>query len=131
MSDYIEQGLGLEGTVNAVNAALAPQPPLRFTLSADSHNYNPGGNQPLWLMNLSTDRVLTGIALTTTPVDGQTHLLVNIGNGVCHLRHDDTNSVAGNRFAGPNAANVDLVTGAAVWLVRDASISRWRIVVSV
>jgi hypothetical protein len=59
-------------------------------------------------------------------VDGQTHVIVNVGSFDIVLKHDTT-STAANRFLNTTGADITLTAGqqAACWY--DSTTARWRV----
>jgi hypothetical protein len=90
-------------------------------ITADQNNYNPGGNASrlqLWS---------TGLTFTTAVNDGQEHLIVNVGSNNIVLKHEDTNSTAGNRFLNSTGADITLSANQAADVIYDSTTQRWRV----
>lgn len=76
------------------------------------------------LTGISADRDLTGIA---GGIDGRVIVLVNRTGNKISLRHQDTDSSAGNRIIGPDQSDLDLKKGTAVVMVYVGADSRWYV----
>jgi hypothetical protein len=75
----------------------------------------------------AANSVLTGLTATTAQIDGQMHIIFNIGSGTLTLNHQDAGSTAANRFLNSTGANIILSTSQAVELYYDATTARWRV----
>ncbi len=81
------------------------------------------GSTPSYFQRLSSDaaRDLTGIA---AGIDGEIHLLVNVGSNNIVIKHDVT-STAANRFKNSTGADITLAANQAVDIIYDSTASRW------
>ena len=105
------------------DSILSPQ---QITLA--TNNYNPPGLEMATVLRLKTDasRNITGLQMPSPDRNRWIHL-VNIGAQSIVLVHGSTSSTVGNRFAGPNAADVTVRQQGSVWLWRDPLSAVWRI----
>ena len=96
-------------------------------ITANQNDYAPTGIATATVLRLTSDaagRQITGIA--ASQVEGRILVLRNVGAFNITLVHDAT-STAANRFTLNNAANMQLVPGAAIALMYDGTVSRWSV----
>lgn len=95
-------------------------------LSTNTNDYAAGSNKSYFQRwNASTTVNVTG--LSNSQVDGQTHLLINVGSNDIVLKHQDAGSTAANRFLCSTAADVTLSANQAADVIYDATQSRWLV----
>lgn len=97
------------------------------SLSADQNNYNPGCRSKYIRLTSSVDVALTGLVFSTAAVDGEEHVIVNIGSNTIYLAHQSSSSTAANRLLSNTAGDLDLGPNqmADVWY--DGTSGRWRV----
>lgn len=100
-------------------------------ITANQNNYAPMGAlvSKNKYVRLSSDasRNVTGLKFTDASVDGEEHYLINVGAFDIVLKHQDTNSTAGNRFINSTGADITLAPNKMAYIVYDGVDSRWRV----
>jgi hypothetical protein len=92
-------------------------------VTADQNDYAPTGHATAAVFRVSTDasRNFTGLA---GGYDGRVVLWMNIGSFDHVFKNDDASSTAANRFA--FGADHALAAGQSIWLIYDATATRWK-----
>lgn len=117
--------------VVSVEAASSAGGTLRFIstspsqITADQNNYAPGGTSYFQRWNTDASRNITGLSLSQ--VDGQPHMIVNVGSNNIVLVHQSASSTAANRFLNSTGADITLSANQAADLVYDNTQSRWLV----
>lgn len=98
--------------------------------SGTTANYNPGNNS--FFQRITANAANSALSGWSTngaaaQVDGQMHLIVNIGTGSLTLNHQDVGSTTANRFLCSTGANIVLTTNQAVDMIYDFILSSWRV----
>lgn len=139
--------LGWTGTANAENAhdtklkrgaagvvsleAAAAGGTLRATattpaqITAAQNDYNPGGVSLQQRWSSDASRNVTGLSLGQ--VDGQVHVVTNVGAAAIVLVNESAASTAANRFTTSTGADVTLAAKEQALLGYDGTSSRWRV----
>lgn len=102
-----------------------PRRPAQIT--ADQNNYNPGGTSKYLHLNTDASRTLTGMTFTAAQVDGQEHVIVNVGSNNLVLANESASSTAANRFKNSTGADITLSASQAADLHYDGTQSRWLV----
>jgi hypothetical protein len=115
-----------DGTATG-GGTLAAKPTSPAQITSNQNNYNPGTPSLYLRLNTDVSRSITGLVFSTIQVDGQTHVIVNVGSADIVLKHQDASSTAGNRFLNSSGADITLTANqiADVWY--DATTARWRV----
>lgn len=116
----VEATTGVGGTFRHV-----PRRPSQIT--ADQNNYNPGGTSKYLHLNTDASRTLTGMTFTAAQVDGQEHVIVNVGSNNLVLANESASSTAANRFKNSTGADITLSASQAADLHYDGTQSRWLV----
>lgn len=116
-------GVTKDGTVGGT-LAYPTLSPAQITSNQD--NYNPGNMSHYLRLNTDASRNITGLTFATAQVDGQTHVIVNVGSTDIVLKHDTT-STAANRFLNSTGADITLTANQMADLWYDATTQRWRV----
>lgn len=95
-------------------------------ITASQDNYNPGGSSYFQRWNTDASRNVTGLTFTAAQVDGQAHVIVNVGAQDIVLKHQTT-STAANQFLNSTGADITLTANQAADVVYDGTTSRWRV----
>ncbi len=95
-------------------------------ITANQDNYNPGGASYFQRWNSDASRNVTGLTFTAAQVDGQCHLIVNVGAQDIVLK-EQTTSTAANQFLNSTGADITLSAKQAADVIYDATVSRWRV----
>lgn len=106
---------------------LAAKPCSPSSLSSDQNNYNPGCRSKYIRLTSSVDVVITGLAFASAAVDGEEHVIVNIGGNMIYLGHQNAGSTATNRFLSNSAGDLDLGPNQMADIWKDETTGRWRI----
>lgn len=93
-------------------------------ITADQNNYNPGRQR---FQRWSSDASRTVTGLGNSQVDGQEHVIVNVGSNSIVLSHQNASSSTGNRFLNSTGADITLAANEAADIVYDNTTSRWRV----
>jgi hypothetical protein len=94
------------------------------SIGSNQNDYNPASIAHFQRWNSSTAVDITG--MTRFQVQGQTHLIVNVGANNITLKHQNAGSSAANRFLCSTGADIVLAPDQAADVIYDATISRWR-----
>jgi hypothetical protein len=112
--------------VAAGNVVVTLPPISSLTLAATQNDYQwPLGKATLRLTGAAGGSTITGLAW---PSSGRQVRLVNVSVAPITLAHQNTGSVAANRFLSPTAADVVLQSNGSATVEYDPGSSRWRIV---
>lgn len=103
---------------------LIGEPASPAQLTADQNNYNPGRQR---FQRWSSDASRTVTGLSNSQVDGQEHLIVNVGSNNIVLSHQNASSSAGNRFLNSTGADITLAANEAADIIYDNTTGRWRV----
>lgn len=95
-------------------------------ITANQNNYNPGGLGHLQRWNSDASRNVTGMTFTTAQVDGQEHVICNVGAQDIVLTNEDAASTAANRFLNMSGANITLSANNCAFSIYDNTTARWR-----
>lgn len=117
---FADGGASIGGTYSSIARTPAQ-------ITADQNNYNPGGVSRFQRWSSDAARNVTGLTFSTTQVDGQSHLIVNIGAQNIVLKHQDAASAAANRFLNSTGADITLSAEQAAEIVYDNTTARWRV----
>lgn len=100
--------------------------PAQFT--GTQNDYNPGRNAYRLDLSSNGSRKLTGLVFTQPPqLNGERHVIYNIGANNIILEHEDSLSAAANRFTNSTGADITLGPGQAADLEYIGSLSRWAV----
>src|SRR5262245_61665923 len=117
--------LGLNnGTTGGGTIRAIANPPAQITANQD--NYNPGGTADFQRWSTDASRNITGMTFSTTQLDGQQHLICNVGAQNIVLQHQVT-STAANQFLNSTAADITLAATQCADAIYDGTTSRWRV----
>jgi len=118
--DFNTGSSGVGGTWRSV-----PTSPTQIT--ANQNDYNPSGSS--YYLRLSTDasRTVTGLTFTAAQVDGQSHVIVNVGANDLVLANESASSTAVNRFKTTTGADITLTANQQATIFYDATTARWRV----
>jgi len=98
-------------------------------ITSNQNDYNTGAAYcQRWTSNASRD--VTGFeprGAASGNVSGEVHLIVNAGSNNIVLKHQNTGSVATNRFLCSTGADITLSADQAADLVYDSTTARWRV----
>lgn len=95
-------------------------------IAANQDNYNPGGSSYFQRWNSDAARDVTGLTFTAAQVDGQQHVIVNVGAQNITLKEQVT-STAANQFMNSTAADIVLSPKQSAWVIYDGTTARWRV----
>jgi hypothetical protein len=95
-------------------------------ITVDQDNYNPGGSSYFQRWSSDASRNVTGLTFTAAQVDGQTHLIVNVGAQDIVLK-EQTTSTAANQFLNSTGADITLSAKQAADVIYDGTSARWRV----
>lgn len=112
------------GTAGATFQTAATSP---AQITADQNNYNSGGSSLYQRWSTDASRNITGMTFTTAQVDGQTHVIVNVGSNNIVLVHESASSTAANRFLNSTGADITLAANQAADVFYDSTSARWRV----
>jgi hypothetical protein len=116
-------GVSAGGTWRAI-----PTTPAQITSNQD--NYNPGGTSYFQRWSTDASRNVTGMTFTAAQINGQTHMIVNVGAQDIVLKHNTT-STAANRFQNTAGADITLTAGQQAIAIYDATsggnFPAWRV----
>lgn len=110
-------------TVGGTYGAIARTP---AQITADQNNYNPGGTSYLQRWSSDASRNVTGLTFSTIQVDGQTHVICNVGAQNIVLVHQSASSTAANRFFNSTAANLTVSANKCADVIYDNTTGAWR-----
>lgn len=102
-----------------------PTTPTQIT--ANQNDYNPGGTSMYLRLSTDASRNVTGLTFTAAQIDGQTHVIINVGAQPVVLVNESASSTAANRFHTTTGADITLSADqeASVWY--DGTTARWRV----
>lgn len=114
--------------INAASSAggtfrTVPTTPAQMTASQD--NYNPGGVSRVQRWSSDASRNVTGLSISQ--VDGETHMIINVGSNPIVLVNESASSTAGNRFTNSTGADITLSANQAADIEYDGTSARWRV----
>jgi len=101
-----------------------PRSPAQIT--SNQHNYAPGGDSKYLRLSTDASRDITGLTFASAQVDGEEHVIINVGSNNIVLKHDVT-STAANRFLNSTGADITLAANEAADLMYDGTTQRWRV----
>jgi hypothetical protein len=116
-------GAGAAPTVGATFRSI-PTTPAQITGNQD--NYNPGGSSYVQRWSSDASRQVTGMTFTAAQVNGQQHVIVNVGSADIVLMEQVT-STAANQFLNSTGADITLEAKKAAYVFYDGTVSRWRV----
>lgn len=106
-------------------------------ITGPAHDYNPPNPGSLgdpvynsakyWRLSSTGAQNITGIALQRLPVDGQEHVLENIGAATITLKHNDGLSSAIYRLWCEGLVDIPVAAGEAASFKRDEANTRWSV----
>ena len=111
------------GSAGGTFRAIATSP---AQITANQDNYNPGGSSYFQRWSSDASRDVTGLTFTAAQVDGQTHVIVNVGAQNIVLKEQVT-STAANQFLNSTGADITLEPKKAADVIYDATTARWRV----
>lgn len=97
------------------------------SIGASQNNYNPGGRSRIQRWTAGGAFNVTGLTFATAGVDGEDHVIINVGANNITLTHEDAASTAANRFNCTTAANIVLSANQMAWAIYDNTTQRWRV----
>lgn len=97
------------------------------SIGANQNNYNPGGRSRMQRWTSSGAFNVTGLTFATAGVDGEDHLIINVGANNIVLTHEDALSTAANRFLSTTGASLTLSANQMAWAIYDNTTQRWRV----
>jgi hypothetical protein len=117
--------LEMEGASNAgaTFSAAATSP---AQIGANQNDYNPGATSFFQRWSTDASRNVTGLTFTAAQVDGQTHLIWNVGSNDIVLANESASSTAANRFLTSTGADLTVGANKVVLVQYDGTASRWR-----
>lgn len=111
------------GTVGGTLRYLANSP---AQITADQNNYTVNKSYfQRWLSDAS--RTVTGLTLSQPQVDGQTHMIWNIGAQNIVLANEHASSTAANRFTTSTGADITLAPNKCAFVIYSGTTSRWLV----
>ena len=116
-------GFSASSGAGATFRAVATSP---AQIASNQDNYNPGGSSYFQRWNTDASRNITGMTFTAAQVDGQAHVIVNVGAQDIVLKHQTT-SAAANQFLSSTGADITLTANQAADVLYDGTNSRWRV----
>lgn len=125
----IKRGAAKVVSIEAISSAggtlrFIPTTPAQITANQD--NYNPGGSSYFQRWSSDAARDVTGMTFAAAQVDGQTHLIVNVGAQNITLKEQVT-STAANQFMNSTGADIVLAAKQAALAIYDSTTARWRV----
>lgn len=97
------------------------------SIGANQNNYNPGGRSRVQRWTSSSAFNVTGLTFAIANLDGEDHLIINVGANNIVLTHEDAASTAANRFLSTTGANLTLSANQMAWVIYDNTTQRWRV----
>lgn len=94
-------------------------------VTANQNDYAPGGTSLFQRWSTDASRNITGLSLSQ--VDGQIHVVINVGSNNMVLQHQNASSTAANRFLNSTGADITLSATQAADLIYDGTQSRWLV----
>lgn len=113
-------GNGNQGTFSSTATSPAQ-------ITANQNNYNPGSRSHFQRWNSDASRNVTGLVFASASVDGETHVIVNVGSSNIVLVHQSASSTDINRFLNSTGADITLSANQAADIVYDITTQRWRV----
>ena len=110
-------------TVGGTFRAVATTP---AQITADQNNYNPGGTSYFQRWSSDASRNVTGLTFSTAQVDGQTHVICNVGAQNIVFQHQSASSTAANRFLNSTGAALTLAANKCADVIYDNTTGAWR-----
>ena len=95
-------------------------------ITANQNDYNPGGRTYLQRWSTDASRNITGLSFSGLQVDGEQHVIVNVGAQDIVLKHQTT-STASNRFLNSTGADITLTANQSALVEYDGTTARWRV----
>jgi hypothetical protein len=111
------------GSAGGTFRAIATTP---AQITSNQDNYNPGGSSYFQRWSTDASRNVTGLTFTAAQVDGQTHVIVNVGSADIVLVEQST-STAANQFLNSTGADITLSAKQAADVIYDGTTARWRV----
>ena len=97
-------------------------------ITSNQNNYTPtNGNGGIVRLSTDASRNITGLLFTPVQVDGEEHVLVNVGAQNIVLKHQDAASTAANRFLNSTGADITIAPNQSALLKYDATNAYWRV----
>lgn len=116
-----------DGNTTTIGSTWRAIPKTPAQIAADQNNYNPGGTSYYQRWSTDASRNITGITFTAAQVDGQTHVITNIGSQNIVIVNESASSTAANRFHNSTGADITLAADQEVNCWYDATTARWRV----
>lgn len=125
--------LGRAGAaVLSVEGASSVGGAMRFTaktatqITSNQNDYNPGGRSKFQRWSTDASRNVTGLVFASAGLDGEEHVIVNVGAQNIVLVNESASSTAANRFTNSTGADITLSANQAADVIYDGTTSRWR-----
>ena len=96
-------------------------------ITSNQNNYNPGGKSYFQRWSTDASRDITGLTFTAAQVDGQVHVIINVGSTDIVLKNESASSTAANRFKNSTGADITLTANQSADLIYDGTASRWLV----
>lgn len=116
--------------IKRAGAATAATPVSPAQITSNQNNYSLGtgtaGVSKNVRLSSDTSRNITGFVTTPVQVDGQEHILWNVGTQDIVLKHQDASSTAANRILSTTGADLTITANRAALLFYDSTTVRWR-----
>lgn len=127
---YVKRGgaagvVAIEGGSNAGGTIRYPAR-TATQITSNQDNFNPGGRSYFQRWSTDASRNVTGMVFASAGVDGETHLIVNVGSTDIVLKHQTT-STAANQFKNSTGADITLTANQAADVIYDGTQSRWLV----
>ncbi len=94
-------------------------------ITANQNDYATGNQAYFARLSSDASRNITGFSPSTF-INGEVHRWTNVGSFPIVIKHQDTNSVAQNRFLNSTGADITLATDESIDIIRDDTVNRWR-----
>lgn len=111
---------------NGATLRFSANSPAQITSNQDNYTAGGSGAYKSYFQRWSTDAARDVTGLSISQVDGEVHVIVNVGAQNIVLKHDVT-STAANRFLCSTGADITLAANQAADLVYDGTTQRWRV----
>lgn len=95
-------------------------------ITANQDNYT-AGTVRSYFQRWSSDASRDVTGFSNSQVDGQVHLVVNVGSFDIVLKHESASSTAANRFTNSTGADITLTPNQAADLIYSGTTSRWLV----
>lgn len=116
------------GSQNGTGSTWRAKPLSTSQITADQNNYSPATPSYYQRWNTDASHNITGLTFSTaTQVDGQTHVIANVGSFNIVLINESASSTAANRFHNSTGADITLAPDNEVNCWYDATTARWRV----